>query len=356
LQEVQDAAFGPAASRSREDRSPTSNKEDLVRSLHSAVRQFGVAAAIGMVFIAPGIAQEQYPNREVKIIVPFPAGGGTDLTARYLAEALRKPFGQSLVVDNRPGASGMIGTGAVAKATPDGYTLLVASGEMALNPHLYKPMAYDWEKDLAPITNLVIVANVLVVHMDVPAKSVRELIAYAKNNPGKLTFSSSGVGNPQQLTGELFNKMAGVKILHVPYKGAAPQVADVAGKHITMTFSSIASTLPFIEGGKLRPIGVTSLNRVSMMPDVPTIAETLPGFELVNFFGFYGPHGLPDAIMKKLNSAAVQAYKTPELVAKLKALGFEPAPNSPEQFRDYIRSRSRDWEKIIIEADIKLEQ
>ncbi len=321
-----------------------------------AMIPLGVAAATVIASVPPASAQDAYPNREVKIICPFPAGGGTDITARYLAEAMRKPFGQSIVVDNRPGASGMIGSGAVAKATPDGYTLLVASGEMALNPHLYKPMPYDWEKDLAPISLLVIVPNVLVVNMDVPAKNVKELIAYAKANPAKLTFSSSGVGNPQQLTGELFNKVAGVKILHVPYKGAAPQVADVAGKHITMTFSSIASTLPFIEAGKLRPIGVTSLTRVSMMPDVPAIAETLPGFELVNFFGFYGPHGLPDAIMTKLNAAAVQAYKTPDLVAKLKALGFEPAPGSPQQFHDYIKSRSMEWEKIIVEAGIKLEQ
>ncbi len=174
-------------------------------------------------------AQEQYPSREIKIIVPFPAGGGTDITARLLGEQLRKILGQSTVIDNRAGASGMIGTQAVAKATPDGYLLLVASGEMAVNPHLYKSMAYDWEKDLATITNLVKVPNVLVVNADVPAKSVQELIAYAKDNPRKLTFSSSGIGNPQQLTGELFNKMAGVQIIHVPYKGAAPQIADVAG-------------------------------------------------------------------------------------------------------------------------------
>ena len=188
-------------------------------------------------------AQEQYPNREIKIVVPFPAGGGTDITARLLGEQLRKALGQSVVIDNRAGASGMIGTQAVAKAAPDGHLLLVASGEMAVNPHLYKTMAYDWEKDLAPITNLVKVPNVLVVNADVPAKNIQELIAYAKDNPRKLTFSSSGIGNPQQLTGELFNKLAGVQITHVPYKGAAPQIADVAGKHITMTFVSIAAAL-----------------------------------------------------------------------------------------------------------------
>jgi tripartite-type tricarboxylate transporter receptor subunit TctC len=325
-------------------------------SLHQALQHLGTAAAVAVMLTGTSAAQEQYPSRDIKIIVPFPAGGGVDVTARYLAEHLRKAFGQSVVVDTRPGASAMIGTQLTVKSAPDGYTLLITAGEIALNPHLYKPMAYDWEKDLAPISLLVNVPNVLVVNTDVPAKNVRELIAYAKNNPGKLTFSSSGVGNPQQLTGELFNKMAGVKILHVPYKGAAPQLADVAGKHITMTFASIGAALPLMESGKLRPIAVTSLTRVSMMPDVPAIAESLAGFELVNFFGFLAPANLADPIMRKLNAATVQAFRNPELAAKMKGLGFEPATNSPEQFREYIKAKSREFEKIIVDADIKLEQ
>jgi tripartite-type tricarboxylate transporter receptor subunit TctC len=324
--------------------------------LHRVVRQLGAAAAIAIALPGTSAAQDQYPSRDVKIIVTFPAGGGVDVTARYLAEYMRKSFGQSVVVDNRPGASGMIGTGAVAKAAPDGYTTLMTAGEIALNPHLYKPMAYDWEKDLTPISLLVIVPNVLAVHTDVPAKNVRELIAYAKSNPGKLTFSSSGVGNPQQLTGELYNKMAGVKIIHVPFKGAAPALADVAGKHITMTFASIGAAQPFMESGKLRPLAVTSLKRVSILPDVPAIAETLAGFDLVNFFGFLGPANLPDPVLRKLNNATAQALRNPDLAAKLKALGFEPAPDTPEEFREYIKSRSREWEKIIVDADIKLEQ
>ncbi len=252
----------------------------------------------------------------------------------------------------------MIGTGAAAKSPPDGYTLLVASGEMAVNPHLYPKMAYDWEKDLQPITLLVKVPNVLAVNVEVPAKNVPELIAYAKQNPGKLTFSSSGVGNPQQLTGELFNKMAGVKILHVPYKGAAPQLADVAGKHITMTYVSIGAALPFIESGKIRPIAVTSTTRVSALPDVPAIAEHPPlaGFELVNFFGFFGPAGLPDPILRRLNAAAVQALKMPELATRLRGMGFEPSPTTPEQFRDFIKNESVKFARIIVEAGVKVEQ
>ena len=323
-------------------------------SVHPASRIVVVTAAcsIGGAFAADPAA---YPTQQIRIICPFPAGGGTDLTSRLLGEHLNKSLGQPIVVDNRTGASGMIGTGAVAKAAPDGYTLLVASGEMAVNPHMYKPMAYDIEKDLQPITLLVKVPNVLAVHADVPAKNVEELIAYAKQQPGKLTFSSSGVGNPQQLNGELFNKMAGVKILHVPYKGAAPQLADLAGKHVTMTFVSIGAALPFIESGRIRPLGVTSSTRVSALPDVPAIAEYPPlkAYELVNFFGFLGPAGLPDPILRKVNTAAVQALKSPDLAKKLRAVGFEPAPTTPEEFRTFIRAETAKFGNVIVEADIK---
>src|SRR5688572_21236383 len=317
---------------------------------------YAVAAAF-LLLSGPSGAQAPYPSQQVRIICAFPAGGGTDLTARLLGEQLQKLLGQPVVVDNRTGASGMIGTEAAARAKPDGYTLLVASGEMALNPHLYPKMAYDWDRDIQPITLLVKVPNVMAVNMDVPAKSVGELIAYAKQNPGKLTFSSSGVGNPQQLTGELFNKMAGVQIRHVPYKGAAPQLAAVAGKEVALTYVSIGAAKPFIESQRIRPIGVTSAARVAALPDVPAIAEhpALAGFELVNFFGFFGPAGLPDPVLRRLNATAVQVMKMPELVTRFRNLGFEPSPNTPEQFREFIRGESAKFAKIIAEAGIKLE-
>ena len=317
------------------------------------------AAAVAFAAAAPAaFAQAQYPAQQIKIICPFPAGGGTDLTARLLADQLNKIFAQPVVVENRTGASGMIGTGAAAKSPPDGYTVLVASGEVALNPHLYKDkMAYDWDRDLQPVTLLVKVPNLLAVNTDVPAKTVGELVEYAKKNKGKLTFSSSGVGNPQQLTGEMFNKMAGVDIRHVPYKGAAPQIADVAGKHITMTFVSIGAAMPFVESGRIRPIGVTSKTRVSVLPDVPAIAEYPPlsNFELVNFFGFFAPAKITEPVLKRLNTAAIQALKTPEMSNKLKASGFEPSPTSPEEFRRFIRNESAKFAKIIAEAGIKLD-
>jgi tripartite-type tricarboxylate transporter receptor subunit TctC len=321
-----------------------------------------VACSAGALLFAAALpsahAQASYPSQQIRIICAFPAGGGTDLSARLLAEQMQKLLGQPVVVENRTGASGMIGTDAVAKSKPDGYTLLVASGEMALNPHLYKKMAYDWDRDIQPITLLVKVANVMAVNPDIPAKNVAELIAHAKKNPGQLTFSSSGVGNPQQLTGELFNKMAGVQIRHVPYKGAAPQLAALAGKEVSLTYVSIGAAKPFIESKRIRPIGVTSTTRVGALPDVPAIAEHPPlaGFELVNFFGFFGPAGLPEPVLRRLNATAVQIMQMPELVAKFRGFGFEPSPTSPDQFRQFIRGESAKFGKIIVEAGVKLEQ
>jgi tripartite-type tricarboxylate transporter receptor subunit TctC len=319
---------------------------------------FLAAACLFVAAVPASLAQSQYPAQQVKIICAFPAGGGTDLTSRLLAEQLQKILGQAVVVENRTGASGMIGTEAVARSKPDGYTLLVASGEMALNPHLYPKIAYNWEKDLQPITRLVSVPPLMAVNMDVPAKNVAEFIAYARQNPEKLTFSSSGVGNPQQLTGEMFNKMAGVKVRHVPYKGAAPQLAALAGKEVHMTFVSIGAAKPFIDSQRIRPIGVTSLKRVSALPDVPAIAEHPPlaGFELVNFFGFYAPAGLPEPILKRLNAAAVQVMQMPELVAKFRGLGFEPSTNTPDQFRQFIGAASAQFAAIIADAGLKLSE
>lgn len=312
-----------------------------------------VAAAL------PGIVYAQaFPSQSIRMVVAFPAGGGTDLTARLVAEHMRQTLGVPIVVENRAGASGMIGTQFVAKSKPDGYTILANSGEVAVNPHLYKPMAYDWDTDLIPLTMMVRVPNVLAVNPDVPARTVAELIAWAKQQSGKLTFSSSGIGNPQQLTGELFNRMAGVKIIHVPYKGAAPQIADVVGKHITMTFVSIGAALPFIESGRLRAIGVTSSTRVSALPSVPPISDTpgLAGFEVINFFGLMLPAGTPLAVVKTLNGAAVAALKVPEIVVKLRENGFEPSPTTPDQFREFIRAESMKFGKIVVEAGVKAEQ
>jgi len=316
----------------------------------------GAAVATWMTAIgASAFAQSDYPTQQIRILCPFPAGGGTDLTSRILGDSLQKLLGQSVIVDNRTGASGMIGTEAAARAKPDGHTLLVASGEIALNPHLYPKIAYDWDRELQPITLLVKVPNVLAVNMDVPARSVAELIALARQKTD-MTFSSSGIGNPQQLTGELFNKLAGVQIRHVPYKGAAPQLAAVAGKEVTMTYVSIGAAKPFIDAQRIRAIGVTSATRVAALPDVPAIAEYPPlaGFELVNFFGFFGPAGLPEGVLRRLNAAAAQTLSAPDAAARLRGMGFEPAPGSPEQFRTFIRGESAKFARIIRDAGVRL--
>jgi tripartite-type tricarboxylate transporter receptor subunit TctC len=314
-----------------------------------------LACAALMAWAGAGLAQD-YPNQPIKIIVPFSAGGGTDITARFIGDYLRKAFNQNVLIDNRVGASGMIGTGAVAKAAPDGYTLLMASGEMAINPNLFKAMPYDTDKELQPLSIAVKVPNVLTVNMDVPAKNIQELVAYAKVNPGKLSYGSSGVGNAQHLTGEMLNRMAGIDVQHVPFKGASQQLADTAGKHVTYTFASIGASLPFIQSNRLRPIAVTSLTRSPSLPEVPAIAEYKPlsTFELVNFFGMYAPAGTPDPVVRKLNAAIVQALKTPELSSKLIELGFEPAPTTPEQFRDFLRVESKKFAKIIVDAKVQV--
>lgn len=328
------------------------------RSPSNTLCSSAVLVAIVASALPATVHAQAFPSQSIRMVVAFPAGGGTDLTARLVAEHMRQTLGVPIVVENRAGASGMIGTQFVAKSKPDGYTILANSGEVAVNPHLYKPMAYDWDTDLIPLTMMVRVPNVLAVNPDVPARTVAELIAWAKQQSGKLTFSSSGIGNPQQLTGELFNRMAGVKIIHVPYKGAAPQIADVVGKHITMTFVSIGAALPFIESGRLRAIGVTSSTRVSALPNVPPISDTpgLAGFEVINFFGLMLPAGTPPAIVKTLNGAAVTALKVPEIAAKLRENGFEPSPTTPDQFREFIRVESAKFGKIVVEAGVKAEQ
>ena len=321
--------------------------------LNIGVRLFALAAAL--LFTAPTLAQDAYPSRPIKIIVPFSAGGGNDIVARLIGEEIRKALGQAVTVENQPGASTMIGTRSVIKSPPNGYTLLVADGAMAINPLLFKDMDYDWDRDLAPITLLVRVPNVLTVHAELPIRNMQELIAYAKTHD--IAYSSSGTGNANHLSGELINKLAGTKINHIPYKGVAQQLADVAAGHVAMTFASIGASLPFIRGGKARPIAVSSTTRVSILPDVPTVAETpmFAGFDISSYFGFFAPANLPEPIMKKLNETVTKALMSPEISSKLKLMGFEPSPMSPEAFRAFIRTEAKRYERTVIEAKVKLE-
>lgn len=321
--------------------------------------QTAAAGMLAMLTVGPAVAQDAYPSKPIRIIVAYTAGGGVDMIARLLGDKLSRALGQPVIVDNKPGASGMIGAAAAAKSPPDGYTLLLsAAGEIAVNPSLYKgKMQYDPLKDFAPISLVVRIPNVLVVNPDVPAKTTAELVAYARANPGKLSYSSSGVGNPQHLNGELFNRMAGVQTSHVPYKGASQQLSDVMAKHVSMTFTSVAAALPFLKNNQLKAIAVTSAKRVPSLPDVPALSEFTPlaNYELVNWFGLFAPAKTPEPIIAKLHAALADAIKDPEIVKKLGAQGAEPVLTTPAQFAQFITTESAKFGKIVIDASVTVE-
>jgi tripartite-type tricarboxylate transporter receptor subunit TctC len=315
-----------------------------------------LAAATALPFCAMAQA---YPSRPITIVVPFSAGGGVDSMARLLAEKLRGTMNANVIVDNKAGGSGMIGATAVAKAHPDGYTLLMGSaGETAINPFVYKGrMQYDPAKDLAPITLVTRVPNVLVVNPKLPVNTIAELVAYAKKNPGKLTYSSSGVGNPQHLNGELLNQLAGIGSVHVPYKGASGQLIDVTTGQVDMTFVSYAAARGFIQSGKVKALGVTSARRASFAPDVPALAEYPPlaKYQLENWFGIWAPAATPPEIQQKLNAAITQALKDPTLIARLREQGGEPEPMTIPQFRDFIKAESERFGRIVEAGKITAE-
>lgn len=301
----------------------------------------------------PAFGQDKYPSKPIRMVVPHPVGGGVDIIARSLGEHLRAALGQPIVVDNKPGANGMIGAQFTATAPADGYTLMMSGpGEIAIAPHLVKAMSYDPFRDLQPITLCSRVPNVLVVGPSTPAASVPELIALAKTR--SLTFGSSGIGNIQHLNGELFNKLAGVKIEHVPYKGAAPQIADIVAGQINMGYTSVAAAISLIRAGRLRPLAVTSRERVPALPDVPALAETaaLASYELNNWFGMFAPAGIAKPILQTVHAAAVKGLNTPEMRKSIVDGGALPSPMTPEEFAAFIRRESQVFAQIIKEANV----
>jgi tripartite-type tricarboxylate transporter receptor subunit TctC len=326
----------------------------------------GFAIGAGTALFAGGAARAQtaniagYPERPIRILVGYPAGGGVDLVARLLGEPMRAAFNQTVIVENRPGASAMLAAQAVATAGPDGYTLLAsAAGEIATNQHLYKDkMSYDPLRQLAPIALVGIVPCVVVVAATTPVHTPAELIAYARANRGKLSFSSSGVGNPQQLAGELMNTMAGTDVLHVPYRGSAPAVTDVAVGAVTMSFSSLAAALPLIQDGRLRAVGVTSRDRMPQLPDVASFAESVPelkDYELLNWFGMFATGGTPDPIVARLNAIYNGALRDKALVEKLEVQGIVPRPMTPAEFKAFVAAEADKFGKIIARANIRIE-
>jgi tripartite-type tricarboxylate transporter receptor subunit TctC len=325
----------------------------LTRNALALVAAFAVTAVA-----VPAHAQAPaYPTKPIRLVVPFPPGGATDLLARDVGQKLTEAWGQSVVVDNRPGAGGNIGTELVAKAAPDGYTLEMGTvGTHAINASLYAKLPYDHVKDFVPVILVAGVPNVLVVNPSVPANTVAELIAYAKANPGKLNFASSGAGTSIHLSGELFKVMAGVQMTHIPYKGSAPAVQDLIGGQVQLMFDNLPPSLPQIKAGKLRALAVTSAARAPALPDVPTLAESgLPGFEASSWFGVLAPAGTPPAIVAKLNAEIAKWLATPEAKEKLSKQGANAAGGTPEDFAKHIAVETAKWAKVVKESGAKVD-
>ena len=310
-------------------------------------------AALALAMPAPA-ADDDYPAKTVKIVVPFAPGGSTDVVARILADKLGAEMKQTFIVDNRAGASGNIGADAVAKAPADGYTLLMGTtGVLAINGHLFKNLAFDPDKDFVPVSYTSLITNVLVVNPEVSARTVAELVRLAKAKPGALTFASSGSGSSTHLSGELFKALAGVDILHVPYKGSSQALIDVLSGQVTMLFDNAPSSLPFIEQGKLRALAVTSRKRLPNLPDIPTLEEAgIAGYESLSWSGIVAPTGTPRTVIARLNASIERILATDEVRRKLAALGVEPVGGPPEAFAAHIRAESDKWGKLVKSAGI----
>ena len=314
------------------------------------------AAALCTLSAGAALAQpDAYPSKPIKWVVPFPPAGAMDTIARTLGDHMGRKLGQTFVIENRPGAGGNIGVDAVAKAAPDGYTMLIVANGMAVNKFLYSKLSYDPEKNFAPVSLLAVVPNVLVTNVaQSKAKTVADVIALAKAQPGKSTFASAGNGTSIHLAGELFASMAKVDMLHVPYKGSGPAVTDLIGGQVDYMFDSITSAAPHIQSGKLRAIGVTTLKRSSALPNVPTIAEAgLPGYELSPWFAVYMPAGTPQPIVDKMNAALLEAMKLPDVQARFAAIGAEPIGSTPQQLATHLTAEMAKWGKIIQERGIR---
>ncbi len=323
------------------------------------IRILAAAAALTIAASSPLHAADLPANRPITLIVPFAAGGGVDGMGRLLAERLRSELPQGVVVENKPGASGMLGAAAVVRAAPDGATLLLGSaGETAINPLVFKTkMQYQPDKDLAPIALIARVPNVLVANPKLPVASVEQLVAYGRAHPDKLTYATSGVGNPQHLNGELLQSLAGIKMVHVPYKGAAAQLVDVAAGSVDLTFVSLAGALPFIKSGKVKPLAVTSAKRASFAPDIPALAEYAPlkDYALENWFGVFVPAGTPPQVQQKLAAAIDRALKDEKFVASIRELGGEVQPMSQDAFRAFIKAQTAVFAKVVADGNITAE-
>ena len=325
----------------------------ISRALSGAI---GVGAAL-LVFTTTASAQAWPMRQPIRFVVPYPPGGASDVTARLLSVKLTESLGQSFIVENRPGANGLIALENVAKSAPDGYTILMANlGPNAINPAVYRKLPYDALKDFTPITLTSVVPLVVLVAPSMPVHNMKELVAYAKANPDKLTYASAGNGSANHLAGEMMKTMAGFKMVHVPYKGDAPGLQDVVAGSVTVVFPTLIGGMPLIKAGLLRPIAVTSSKRSPAMPDLPTVAESgIPDFAAVSWGGVMGPAKLPPEIVAKLNSEIVRILKMPDVAAKLAAMGADIQASTPEEFALYLKNEVTKWGKVAHDNNIVLD-
>jgi tripartite-type tricarboxylate transporter receptor subunit TctC len=318
--------------------------------------KFRIAVAASLLIAIPVLAQTGYPSKPVRFIVPSSAGGGTDIIARAIAQKLSEALGQQFVVENKPGAGQMIGLEAAARAPADGHTLVMSASTLAINPVMYKKVPYDPLRDFAPITQAASLPNVLVVHPSLPVKSVAELIALAKREPGKIAYASAGVGTSPQMSVELLKSLAGIDLLHVPYKGTTPGVVDLLAGQVGVMTPNVLTALPHIKAGKLRALAVTSGKRSEALPDVPTIAEAgVAGYESVQWYGVLAPAGTARAIVERLHAEIVRALRAGDVRERLAADGAEPVGSSPEEFAAFIRAEIVKWAKVAKAAGIQPE-
>jgi tripartite-type tricarboxylate transporter receptor subunit TctC len=313
-----------------------------------------VAAALFASAAATAFAQANYPTRAVRIVVPSSPGGGTDILSRLLTPGLSERLGQTVVVDNRPGAGSIIGNDIVAKAAPDGYTLLMGISTLAILPSMHKKLPYDAMRDLAPVSQAIAAPNILVVHPSLPVKTVKELIAFAKKHPGELNYASAGLGTNPHLSMELFLSMAHIKMVHIAYKGLGPALVDLLAGQVVVATSTMLAGLPHVKSGRLRALGTTGAKRSSVLPNLPTVAEAgVPGYEAVQWYGLFAPAKTPKEIIAKLHGAMVGVLQSPTIKDKLSADGAEPVGNTPEEFARFLRSETEKWGKVVRTAGIK---
>lgn len=315
------------------------------------------ATAMGLVAGVNAAAAQNYPNRAITLVIPFAPGGSTSIVGRGIADKMSELLGEKVVVDNRPGAGGTVGTKAVARSEPDGYTLVLGyTGTLAIGPSLYKSVGYDPRKDFAPIGLIGNAPNSLVVNPSFPAKTVAELIAYAKANPGKVNFGSAGAGTASHITGEYFARAAGITLVHIPYKGTGPALTDLLGGHIPMAFAPIPASHPNVSAGKLRALAVTSIARSGLLPDVPTMVEAgLTGFDASLYYGLAAPAGTPRPIIDKLNKVLREALASDEVKKQLGNDGTEITPGTPEDYADFIDKDEKKWAQLVKASGVEQE-